>query len=390
MVGGRKPVATTAQSAPTGAFILRDEIETPALIVDLDIFERNLDEMAQICREAGVALTPHAKTHRTVEFGRLQLAHGASGLTVAKLGEAEAFAAAGVERLVVAYPLIGPDKVGRALALARGCDLTVATDSVEGARTFSDKFVQAGQQIKLYLIVDSGFHRVGVAPGDVASVAAEIAELPAVVLSGVMTHEGSVYEAASSDELVQRSLAAARLMLDAAAAARSKVEGPLLVSMGASASVRVVARVPGIGEVRPGIFAFNDLGQIALGTATLDSCAVRVISTVVSNPEPGRACIDAGSKTLSQDRLPEAGKKRYPGHGLLVDRPGWYIERLSEEHGWLRWRGDGPPPALQLATKLQIVPNHVCTVFSSLGESVALRQGAVIGRWRTIGPGASR
>jgi D-serine deaminase-like pyridoxal phosphate-dependent protein len=242
----------------------------------------------------------------------------------------------------------------------------------------------------VYLIVDSGLGRCGVSPEKTGDMGARIAGVPGVRLRGVLTHEGTVYGASDREDLATRSKAVASLMVGAADSIRAHGIDLPTVSMGASASARIAREVPGVTEVRPGIFAFNDLGQIALGNATPATCAVRVVATVVSHPEPTRACIDAGSKTLSQDGLPAHAMTGFTGHGLLCDLPGWRVDRLSEEHGWLRWAGDGAPTPLSIGQRVQVIPNHVCTVFSSLGESVAIRDGEVEAVWRTISPGASR
>ena len=382
--------ADGAAASASQALDVAVEIDTPSLVVDLDILEANLREMAELCTASGVELVPHAKTHRTPEIGALQVRLGASGLTVAKLGEAEGFARAGIERLIVAYPLVGAEKVARAAALSQRVDLTLATDSIEGARAIGAHFAERGLRAAVDLIVDSGLGRCGVAPADAADLGSAIAAIPGVELTGVLTHEGTVYAAADRDDLVARSRATAQLMVDAADAIRARGVDLPTVSMGASPSARIARDVRGVTQVRPGIYAFNDLGQIALGNATPSTCAVRVLATVVSHPESGRACIDAGSKSLSQDGLPASAVTDYQGHGLLADLPGWRIEKLSEEHGWLRWHGTGAPTPLAIGQRVQVIPNHVCTVFFSMGESVAIRGGRVEAVWRTLGPGASR
>lgn len=366
------------------SFEIRDETETPALIVDLDILLGNLREMAGLCRAAGVELYPHAKTHRTVEFGRLQVAEGASGLTVARLEEAEAFATAGIGRLIVAYPLVGADKLRRASVLAGRVDLTLATDSLEGARAIGRHFADLGQSADVYLIIDSGLGRDGVAPADAGPLGSAIGSIEGIRLRGLMTHEGSTYDAQGPDDLVARSQGVGQLMVAAAESVRAHGQPVDTVSMGASASARAVAGVPGVTQLRPGIYAFNDLGQISLGNATADTCAVRVLATVVSHTAPDRAIIDAGSKSLSHDSAAGLGADRYPGYGQLADLPGWRLHTLSEEHGWLRWVGSGPPVPLAIGQRVQVLPNHVCTVFWNMGESVGIRDGCVVGRWRTI------
>ncbi len=365
-------------------------VETPGLIVDRDVFDANMDEMVRIANDAGVDLVPHAKTHRMAPAGLRQIERGAAGLCVAKIGEAEAFAAAGITRLFVANPIFGADKIARALELAGRTDLTLAMDSIAAAREIGTAFAAAGRAARLMMAVDSGLGREGVAPKDAAETAAAIAALPGVDLAGIYTHEGSTYGAADPADLAARAVAVGELMVGIARDIRTCGVALPIVSLGASASARAVAHVPGVTEIRPGIFAFNDMGQVALGNATLATVAVRVIATVTSHPDPGRACIDAGSKTLSTDLVPAAAHRdTYPGHGLIVNAPGWIIDRMSEEHGWLRWRGAGEASPLPVGTRLEIVPNHVCMPFALLRRATVVSRGAIVDTWEGFGPGAS-
>jgi D-serine deaminase-like pyridoxal phosphate-dependent protein len=365
-------------------------VATPGLVVDLDILDRNLDEMAAIAVSAGVELFPHAKTHRMAEIGRRQIEHGANGLCVAKLGEAEAFADAGIERLFVANPIVGEDKARRALALAARVDLVMATDTVDAAASIAKVFAAAGTQAQMMLAIDTGLGREGVAPKQAPAIAAAIAAIPGIDLVGIYTHEGTTYGAVDAADLQRRAVAAAELMVGTANAIRATGIPLPVVSLGASASARALAHVPGVTQIRPGIYAFNDVGQIALGNATRETTAIRVIATVVSHPDPGRACIDAGSKSLSTDLVPaSAHRDEFPGLGLIVNAPGWVIERMSEEHGWLRWQGAGTPIALPVGTRLEIVPNHVCMAFAMLRRASVVRAQQIVDVWDGFGPGTS-
>jgi D-serine deaminase-like pyridoxal phosphate-dependent protein len=366
-------------------------VATPALVIDRAAFAANLDEMAAIARSAGVELFPHAKTHRMADAGRMQIAHGAAGLCVAKLGEAEAFADAGTRRIFVANPIFGADKAERALRLsARLDDLRLATDTVGAAASVGAVFAAAGQRARMMLAIDSGLGREGASLDKAADVAAEIAALPGVELVGIYTHEGTTYGAVDRADLEARARAVGEQMVAAAEAIRARGIALPIVSLGASASARAVAHVPGVTEIRPGIYAFNDVGQIALGNASLETTAIRVIATVISHPDPDRACIDAGSKALSTDLVPAAAHRdEFPGHGMIVNAPGWVVERMSEEHGWLRWHGTGAPTALPVGTRLEIVPNHACMAFAMLRRASIVEDGQVVEIWSGFGPGSS-
>ena len=382
--------AETIERTETATPWTRLPVATPGLVVDLDILDRNLDEMAAIAREAGAELFPHAKTHRMAKLGVRQIEHGADGLCVAKLGEAEAFADAGVRRLFVANPIVGADKAERALALHRRSDLLLAADGIEAANAIGAAFSAAGQTARLMLAVDSGLGREGVTGADAPAVAVAIHAVPGVDLVGIYTHEGHTYAASDPADLVARAEAAGEFMVGVAASIRARGVPLPIVSLGASASARAVARVPGVTQIRPGIYAFNDVGQIALGNATLATTAVRVIATVTSHPEPARACIDAGSKALSTDLVGAAAHRdAFPGHGLIVNAPGWVIERMSEEHGWLRWRGAGAPTPLPVGSRLEVVPNHVCMAFVMLRRAALVKDGTVVDHAEGFGAGAS-
>lgn len=375
----------------TGEFELNSFIDTPSLVLDIDILKANVNELLKICHSHGVSLQPHAKTHRTPEIGLLQQELGCDGLCVAKVGEAEGFANAGVKKITVAYPVIGVSKVERARVLSTSIDLTLAVDSVAGAKSIGEVFAAHSQVCSVLLIIDTGLGRDGVLPADAPKIAQAINAIPGVKVVGVMTHEGTVYGAPDKVSMIAAAKKVSEMMVETSQAINSAGVEISRVSMGSSASARVAATVTGVNQIRPGIFAFNDLGQIALGNATLQSCAVRILSTVVSRPTSTTAVIDAGSKSLSADLLPaKEHRDEYPGHGLIIGKTGWIIERLSEEHGMLKWMGDGESSSLDIGEQIQIIPNHVCTTFSSLNESVVVSNGEVINRWRTFAPGASR
>ena len=375
----------------TGEFELDSFIDTPSLVLDIDILKANVNELLKICHSHGVSLQPHAKTHRTPEIGLLQQELGCDGLCVAKVGEAEGFANAGVKKITVAYPVIGASKVERARVLSTSIDLTLAVDSVAGAKSIGEVFAAHSQVCSVLLIIDTGLGRDGVLPADAPKIAQAINSVPGVKVVGVMTHEGTVYGAPDKVSMIAAAKKVSEMMVETSQAINSAGVEVSRVSMGSSASARVAATVTGVNQIRPGIFAFNDLGQIALGNANLQSCAVRILSTVVSRPTSTTAVIDAGSKSLSADLLPaKEHRDEYPGHGMIIGKTGWIIERLSEEHGMLTWMGAGEPSSLDIGEQIQIIPNHVCTTFSSLNESVVVSKGEVINRWRTFAPGASR
>lgn len=331
-----------------------DGLSTPAVVVDLDVLERNIRRMAARAREAGVRLRPHAKTHKCPQIGRLQRAAGAWGLSLAKVGEAEVFADAGFDDLFVAFPVVGEDKGRRLLALSDRARVAVGVDSVEGAQTLAAPFHAAGRTLEVLLKVDVGYGRVGVLPERAVDVATRIAELPGLRLRGVFTHAGHGYlaETKAGVEEIAR-LEGERL---AAAAADLRAAGLDVdeVSVGSTPTAALAMRVPGVTECRPGNYVFHDASQVALGTCSVEDCALTIVATVVSVPAKDRAVVDAGSKTLSSDPLrPLAG-----GYGQILGRAS-RIEKLSEEHGVV---AVAEGESFRVGERVRILPNHACVV----------------------------
>jgi D-serine deaminase-like pyridoxal phosphate-dependent protein len=331
-----------------------DDLATPAVVVDLDVLERNVGRMAASARAAGVRLRPHAKTHKCPEIARLQRDAGAWGLALAKVGEAEVFADAGFDDLFLAYPVVGADKGRRLLQLSDRARLAAGVDSVEGARTLAEPFHAAGRTLDVMLKVDVGYGRVGVPPERAAELARRVAGLPGLRLRGVFTHAGHGYLAEDKAAVDQIARLEGERLVETAARLRDAGLPPDEVSVGSTPTAAVAMRVPGVTECRPGNYVFHDASQVALGTCSLEDCALTVLATVVSVPAPERAVVDAGSKTLSSDPLrPKPG-----GYGRVLGRES-RLEKLSEEHGVL---AVAPGEAFRVGERVRILPNHACVV----------------------------
>ena len=347
------------------------ELDTPAVLVDLDIVEANIGRMADRAREKGVRLRPHAKTHKVPEIGRMQLAAGASGLALAKTSEAEVFADRGFTDIFLAYPVVGTDKGKRLLALADRIRLAVGADSEEGARSLAEVFHAAGRVLDVLLKVDSGLHRVGVPPERAVDMARRLASLPGLFLRGLFTHAGHAYHRETPEGVSEAGRAEGETLAAAAAAVREAGIALEEVSVGSTPTARAAMAVIGVTECRPGNYVYNDASQVSLGTCRLEDCAMTVLATVVSAPERGRAVVDAGSKTLSSDPL----RPRVGGHGFLLGRAS-RITRLSEEHGVIEV-ADGEE--FRVGARVRILPNHACVVSNLHDRVFALRGDRVEG-----------
>jgi len=340
--------------------------DTPHLVVDLDVLDRNLDRTAALARAKGLALRPHAKTHKCPEIARRQLDRGAVGLTVATVGEAEVFAAGGVADLFIAYPLwpVGP-RAARLRALAERVALRVGADSVEAVDLLAP--VLAGTGAELVVEVDSGQHRSGVRPDEVAGIAA--AAGPAV--AGAFTFPGHGY---GPDR------AGAAAAAEAAALAAVELAAPL--RSGGSTPTLAHADAGVLTEVRPGVSVFNDAQQAELGSCGLADIALTAAGTVVSRTGQ-QVVLDAGSKVLGADQPAWVS-----GGGRLPDHPDARIVALSEHHATVRFP-DGAPPPLRRGDIVRVAPNHVCAAVNLADELVVARDGEVVDRWVVAARGAN-
>jgi D-serine deaminase-like pyridoxal phosphate-dependent protein len=355
------------------------DLPTPAVLIDLDALERNVTRMAESARANGVGLRPHAKTHKTVEIARLQIAAGAVGLTVAKTSEAEVYADDGFADVFVAYPVVGADKGRRLLALADRVRLAVGVDSVEGAATLAGVFAAAGQTLDVRLKIDVGLHRVGVAPADAPRVARGIADLPGLRLRGLFTHGGHAYGAEDGTGVLAVAKDEGQTLAGVAATLRALGFEMETVSVGSTPTARGAMTVAGVTECRPGNYVFHDFSQVGLGTCAIEDCAMTILATVVSVPEPGRAVVDAGSKTLSSDPL----RPRTGGHGLVLGTRS-RLARLSEEHGVIAIE---PGDHFQVGDRVRILPNHACVVSNLHDRLITVRGEEVVGSFAVAARG---
>ena len=349
------------------------EVDTPALLFDLDAMERNLSEMAAIARDAGVALRPHTKTHKCPEIARMQTDLGARGITVAKLGEAEVMADAGFDDLLIAYPIVGESKLRRLRGLSERARVRVSLDSVEVAEGIGAVGLDLGKPMEVLVEVDTGHHRMGRPPGQPsAELVVEISRVLGVEMVGLLTHAGHAYRAGSVAEveaIAERE--AGELVQTAERCERAGV--PIReISVGSTPTGRMVAADAGVSEIRPGTYVFNDVQQMRLGTATEAACAARVLATVVALPWGNRFVIDAGSKALSSD----GGEgPPYPGRGVVAERPDLRLDALTEEHGIGTRDPAGAP--LAIGDRVEVIPVHVCGCVNLFDVAYGVRDGTV-------------
>ncbi len=344
-------------------------LDTPSLVVDLDRLERNIAGWAEYARGAGVKLRPHGKTHKCVEIAARQMAAGAVGLSLAKLGEAELMAQAGITDIFLAYEIVGGPKLARLLRLAREIRLRVGVDSLEVAEPLARAAAGAGCTVDVMLEVDTGLGRCGVAPGEpLLALARGVGRLPGLRVAGIFTYRGyrPDPDAAGREEGEIMVAAADRLR-----GAGIRVDD---VSVGSTPTGRAAARVRGITEIRPGTYVFNDATQLHWGVARPEECALTVLTRVISRPAPDVA---AGSKVLTAETGPFSS--RGPSHGMLRDYPDCQIDRLWEEHGRVQLTADAR--RLRVGDLVHVLPAHVCPTVNLAERLVLARNGRVEHVW---------
>jgi len=349
--------------------------DTPVLVVDLDRLEENIRDMADFASRHSVNLRPHIKTHKTPAITRRQLAAGAVGITVAKLGEAEVMADHGIDNILVAYPLVGEVKVNRLLRLAERAKVSTVVDNLEAARFLSEKCLAAGKRLDVLIEVNSGLDRCGVEPGqDTVDFARHIVQLEGLRLVGILTHAGHAYASRSPAEVAEIGRREGQVMVETYALMRKAGLEVATVSVGSTPTARHAGAIEGVTEIRPGNYVFYDAIQVALGVVKPDRCALSVRATVISAVRPGRAIIDAGSKALGLDTGGH-GTELLRGHGMVKGHPDVIISRLSEEHGFMDF--DANRRTFNVGDIVEIIPNHACSVVNNFREMVGLRNGVV-------------
>jgi D-serine deaminase-like pyridoxal phosphate-dependent protein len=343
------------------------EVETPAVLVDLDRLETNLRRLQAYADEHGITLWPHAKTHKSVALGLRQLALGAKGLTVAKAGEAAVFHEAGVSRILVHYPPVGPQRAERLARLAaEGLDLTVAVDSFMAAEWLSGALSRHGARATLLIELDVGLGRTGVTNvAEALGLAESLSGLPAVTVAGISAYPGHCRgDAATVRSRLTRADAFMREVRDAvrgAGLACDRVSG-------GSTPTRYLTHETCVNELRAGTYALLDRNEADSGAGG-DAFALYVETTVVSVAVPGQVVVDAGSKTLTTDLQHD------DLFGDVVGMPDARFRTINEEHGYIDVSGVERSPGV--GDRLRIVPNHACGCVNLHDGLLGVRAGVV-------------
>lgn len=335
-----------------------DDLLTPVAIIDETIMETNVRVTQNYFDQIGRAFRPHIKTHKIPSLAALQIAFGAQGINCQKISEAEVFADAGFNDILITFNMMGAERLERLKVLNARVDLQVVADNPVVVEGLASRF-EANQPLKVLVECDTGAGRNGVQTPDAAvTLARQIAEQAGLRFHGILT-----YPKPNSESDVEAFFSETIRLLK-----KTGLECPV-VSHGGSPSLFDSELVKSATEHRAGTYIFNDRSLVRAGLCALDDCAMNVIATVVSRPTETRAVLDAGSKALTSDLL------GFPDHGLLVDYPDASIQALSEEHAVVDLSNSKKKP--EIGERVRIIPNHTCVVSNLFDRLVFHRDGVV-------------
>jgi 3-hydroxy-D-aspartate aldolase len=366
------------QGPPAQPGMPLDEIDTPALVLDLDAFEANLDHMAAALSGTGVRLRAHAKTHKSPVIAHLQIARGAVGQCVQKVGEAEALAWGGVPDILVTNQIVGAAKLARLAALTRIARIGVCADDARQVAAIEAAAEAAGVRLSVLVEIDVGMGRCGVNAGpDAVALAQRIAASRHLRFGGLQAYHGSAqHTRAPADRAAAIANAADRARRTVEQLRQQGLDCPIVGGAGTGTFALEVAS--GIyTEVQCGSYAFMDADYARNQDAPQFRQALFVLATVMSTAQPGLAILDAGLKALSVDS----------GMPLVWERPGVTYVGASDEHGKLVCE---PGAAPELGEKLKLVPGHCDPTVDRYDWYVGVRGGRVECLWPIAAQGAMR
>ena len=353
----------------------KSSLDTPALLVDLDVMQANIAHIAQACRDNGVQWRPHFKGHKTLEIAQMQISAGAIGITCAKLGEAEILAAHGIKDIMIANQIVGDVKVARLMELLDRADVIVAVDGVENVRELADAARQAGKRLRVVIEVNTGMNRAGVEPGQpVVDLANEIERHPSLRFAGLMGWEA--HTTAIADPVTKEKAVAAAIGLLTSSADQCRKAGHdvQIVSCGGTGTLLYCVKQPGVTEVQVGGGVMND--QHYRWHHNIDlPFSLTVLATVISRPTPTRVILDAGRKTMSSETAMP----------LPLGVPRVKEVQLYAEHSRLEL--EAPSDSPRVGDRVEFIPGYTDSTIHLHEEIIVLRNERIETVWDVVGRG---
>ena len=358
----------------------KTELDTPALLIDLDKMESNIRTMAAYFTTVNAMLRPHVKTHKTPIIAHKQIAAGAIGVTCAKLGEAEAVIHAGIRDVLIANQIVGAQKIARLINLAKHSDIMVAVDNAQNVQAISEAASAKEANVRMLVEVNIGMDRCGVEPGEPALALAElIRKSPNVEFAGLMGYEGHTVAKPDKSERNAAAREAMQILLDAKHYLEKRGVAVPIMSGGGTGTFNITGSIPEMTEVQAGSYVLMDSTyRNVQGVGDHFDCALSVLATVVSRPAPDRIIVDTGLKVLAKEfGIPQP-----------VGITGVEMTGLSEEHGKMRVSDENA--SLSPGDKLEILPTHCCTTVNLHDRYYGIRNGIVESVWEIAARGKAQ
>ncbi len=360
-------------------------IDTPALLIDRNIMLKNIIRMQEFANSKNLKLRAHIKTHKIPELAKIQIEHGATGIAVAKLGEAEVMQKAGIDNILIANIIVGENKLERLKKLNKLCKhLSVCVDSIFVANQLA-RISSYEKKINVYIEIDTGFNRCGLSDEDeIVRLAKFIIQSKELKLVGLMCHAGHIYSAKSKEDAEKIINSEIRILTDL----KQKLEDDGIeiaeISIGSTPEIRHHTDFGAVTELRIGNYIFYDMIQVSLGSAEVQNCALTVLAQIVSIPASDRAIIDAGSKSLGIEKGVHSFEM-IKGFGLIQNKEA-EIVRLSEEHGIIYFSDE----QFTIGERIRIIPNHACYVMNLFDYCYLVDGNEVIGELKILARGKSQ
>ncbi|MBE6968947.1 MAG: amino-acid racemase [Ruminococcaceae bacterium] len=347
------------------------ELPTPAILLDMNVLERNIKKFQSMCDQNGKELWPMLKTHKSLAIAKMQSDAGAAGFLCGTLDECEALCEAGYKKLMYAYPVASRFSAKRVIELSRKCSFIIRLDTTEAAGIVNAAASEAGVIVSYTIIVDCGLHRFGIAPNKVGEFAEKLKDFTNLRFVGISTHPGAVYASTKADEVSQYVKAEADALQIAADILRQSGLEPEIISSGSTPTFTESVRNPSIGIYHPGNYIYNDCIQISIESAKEEDCALTVLATVISRSAEGHYVCDAGAKCLGLDQGAH-GNDSIIGHGRVIGHPELIVSALSEEVGKLSVKA-GATTDLKVGEQIRIIPNHSCSTANLTDHYITVR-----------------
>ncbi|MGI8383993.1 D-TA family PLP-dependent enzyme [Robertmurraya sp. P23] len=355
------------------------KLDTPSLLLDYQKLLTNINEISSFAKKQGIAYRPHIKTHKSIKIAQLQMEAGAVGITTAKISEAEVMAAGGIKDILIAYPISSTDKIKRIVKLLeQGLQLKISVDNTEALTYLQKELEHTPFILEVWIKVNSGLNRCGVDQGmEVVHLAKAIMTYSKLKLGGIFTHAGHSYAAKTMEEIETIGYQEGLTVVESANECEKEGIRIPVRSVGSTPSYKIAGKVSGVTEIRPGNAVFFDAIQAGLGVTSIDRCALSLLASVVGVYKD-RVIFDTGSKSLCLDKGAH-GNQTVTGFGHVMGHPEIVIERLSEEHGVGILLQE---TTLKLNDKVQIIPNHACTMVNQFDEYMVHENGRVMDIWK--------